>query len=103
FPRYACRVLYVAIADTSKQLVETASRKKKVERLARLLAELARDERAIAARHLSGEVAYKLGIGYATVGELHGQITPAPAAKLTIVEVDRRVRTDARQREGRVS
>jgi DNA ligase-1 len=83
-------VLYAAIAETSKQLVETSSRKKKIERLAALLRELAPDERAIAARHLSGDVVHKLGIGYATVAELHGQIAPAPAAALTIVEVDRR-------------
>jgi DNA ligase-1 len=83
-------VLYAAIADTSKQLVETSSRKKKIERLARLLGELAPDERPIAARHLSGDVVHKLGIGYATVGELHGLITPAPAASLTVVDVDRR-------------
>jgi DNA ligase-1 len=83
-------VLYAAIAETSKALVETSSRKKKIERLARLLVELGPDERAIAARHLSGEVSHKLGIGYATVGELHGQISPAATAALTIVEVDRR-------------
>ncbi len=83
-------MLYAAIAETSKQLVETSSRKKKVERLARLLGELAPDERAIAARHLSGEVVHKLGIGYATVGELHGQIAPAPVSSLSVVEVDRR-------------
>jgi DNA ligase-1 len=83
-------VLYEAIAQTSQQLVETSSRKKKVELLARLLGELAPDERTIAARHLSGEVAYKLGIGYATVGELHGQVAPAAAASLAVTEVDRR-------------
>ncbi|TMQ04020.1 MAG: ATP-dependent DNA ligase [Deltaproteobacteria bacterium] len=83
-------MLYAAIADTSRQLVETSSRKKKMERLARLLVELAPDERPIAARHLSGDVAHKLGIGYATVAELHGQVTPAAAASLTVVDVDRR-------------
>jgi DNA ligase-1 len=83
-------VLYAAIAETSKQLVETSSKKKKVEWVAKLLRELAPDEHAITARHLSGEVAYKLGIGYATVGELRGQVPPASAASLTIVEVDRR-------------
>ena len=83
-------MLYAAIAATSQQLVETASRKKKIERLARLLGELAPDERPIAARHLAGDVVHKLGIGYAAVGELHGQIAPAAAASLTVVEVDRR-------------
>jgi ATP-dependent DNA ligase I len=83
-------VLYAAIAQTSQQLVETSSRKKKVELLAAVLGEAAPDERAIAARHLSGEVAHKLGIGHATVGELRGQIAPAAAAALAILEVDRR-------------
>jgi DNA ligase-1 len=87
---YAGYVLYAAIAQTSQQLADTSSRKKKVELLARLLAGAAADERAIAARHLSGEVAYKLGIGYATVGELRGQIAPAGEATLGVVEVDRR-------------
>src|SRR5262245_30430825 len=83
-------MLYAAIAETSKQLVETSSRKKKVELIARLLRELAPDEHAVAARHLSGEVPYKLGIGYATVGELHGQVAPAATARLAVIEVDRR-------------
>jgi DNA ligase 1 len=83
-------VLYAAIADTSKLLVETSSRKKKVELIARLLRELAPDEHAIVARHLSGEVPHKLGIGYATVGELGGQVAPSPAASLVVTDVDRR-------------
>ena len=83
-------MLYAAIAETSRQLVETSSRKQKVERLARLFGALGADEHAIAARHLSGEVGHKLGIGYATVGELRGQIAPAPAASLGVTEVDRR-------------
>jgi DNA ligase 1 len=83
-------VLYTAIAETSKLLVETSSRKKKVELLSRLLGQLAPDELAIAARHLSGEVGHKLGVGYATVGELGGQVAPAAAASLTVVDVDRR-------------
>jgi DNA ligase-1 len=83
-------VLYAAIAQTSQQLAETSSRKKKIELVARLLGELAPGEHAIAARHLAGEVGHKLGIGYATVGELRGQVAPAPAAALTVIEVDRR-------------
>ena len=83
-------MLYAAIAQTSQQLVETSSRKKKVALLARLLGELGPDEHAIAARHLSGEVGEKLGIGYATVGELRGQIAPAPEASLSVIEVARR-------------
>ncbi|HEX4416670.1 MAG TPA: ATP-dependent DNA ligase [Kofleriaceae bacterium] len=81
---------YAAIAHTSQQLVETASRKKKIELLARLLGDAAPDERAIAARHLSGELGHKLGIGYATVGELRGQVAPAAEPSLGPVEVDHR-------------
>jgi DNA ligase-1 len=87
---YACLVLYAAIAQTSQQLVETSSRKRKIELVAGLLGALAPDEHAIAARHLSGGVGHKLGIGYATVGELRGQVAPAPAASLAVIEVDRR-------------
>jgi DNA ligase-1 len=83
-------VRYAAIAETSRQLVETSSRKQKVARLAALLGQLAADERAIAARHLAGEVGHKLGIGYATVGELRGQVPPAAEPALEVVEVDRR-------------
>ena len=83
-------MLYAAIAQTRRQLVETASRKQKIERLAQLLGELAPDEHAIAARQLSGEVGHKLGIGYATVAELRGQVAPAAVAQLTVTEVDRR-------------
>ena len=83
-------MLYAAIAETSRQLVETSSRKKKVECLAKLLGQLPPDELAIAARHLSGDVTYKLGIGYATVGELRGQVAPAATAALTVADVDRR-------------
>ena len=48
------------------------------------------EERAIAARYLSGEVGRKLGVGYATVHELAGAVPPAAAASLQLVEVDRR-------------
>jgi DNA ligase-1 len=82
-------VLYAALAHTSQQLVETSSRKKKVELLAKLFADTGADEHAIVARHLSGEVGHKLGIGYATVGELRGQ-SAAAQPSLTVVEVERR-------------
>src|ERR1700760_2674261 len=87
---YARGVLYAALAHTSQQLVETSSRKKKIEWLARLFADTAADEHAIVARHLSGEGGHKLGIGYATVGELRGQVAAAGEPSLTVVEVDRR-------------
>ncbi len=63
-------------------------RKKKVGLLSRLLHELPAEERAIAARYLSGELGRKTGIGYATVGEL--RVAPATESSLSITEIDRR-------------
>jgi DNA ligase-1 len=84
-------VLFERIAQTSAEVAATPGRKKKVERIARLLREVAPGERAIAARQLSGEVGYRLGVGYATLAQLRGQVPPAEAASLTIDEVDRRL------------
>ncbi|MGN6103629.1 MAG: ATP-dependent DNA ligase [Kofleriaceae bacterium] len=78
------------VAQTSASVAQTTGRKKKVEQLAQLLRELPADERAIAARYHSGEVGHKLGIGYATVGELRGQVPPAASASLSVAEIDRR-------------
>jgi DNA ligase-1 len=83
-------VLFERITLTSAEIAATSGRKKKVELLARLLREVPAEERAIAARYLSGEVGYKLGIGYATVHELAGALPPAETASLHLVEVDRR-------------
>lgn len=83
-------MLFERLATLSTQLAATSARKKKVALLAALLPELPVDERAIAARYLSGEVGHKLGIGYATVAELRGQVPPAASASLSIAEVDRR-------------
>jgi DNA ligase-1 len=87
-------VLLEQVARTSAAVAETAGRKKKTELIAKLLAEASTnappDERAIAARYLSGEVGRKLGIGYATVGELRGAVPPAAAATLSLGDVDRR-------------
>jgi DNA ligase-1 len=84
-------VLFERLALTSAEIAATRGRKKKVELLARLLAEAGAEERAIAARHLSGETGHKTGVGYATVAELRGQVAPAASASLTLVEVDRRL------------
>lgn len=84
-------MLFERIVLTSAAIAATPGKKKKVDLIAGLLTQLAADERAIAARHLSGEVGHKLGVGYATVAELRGQIAPASTASLIIVEVERRL------------
>jgi len=81
-------VLFAELVVTSAQVAATAKRKQKVELLAALLARLAPDEHAIAARYLAGVVPQKLGVGYATIAEL--AVPPAAAAELAIVEIDRR-------------
>jgi DNA ligase-1 len=83
-------VLLEQVAQTSATVAQTAGKKRKTELIAALLAEVPADERAIAARYLAGDVGRKLGIGYATVGELRDAVPPAAVASLSLVEVDRR-------------
>ncbi len=83
-------MLLEQVAQTSAAVAQTAGRKKKTELIGELLAGAPADERAIAARYLSGDVGRKLGIGYATVGELRDRVAPAAAASLSLAEVDRR-------------
>ncbi|MBA2539599.1 MAG: ATP-dependent DNA ligase, partial [Deltaproteobacteria bacterium] len=78
------------VARTSLDIAGSASRKKKVALLAALLRHVPADERAPVARYLAGELGYKTGIGYATVGELRGSIPPAATPTLAITDVDRR-------------
>src|SRR5688572_29388820 len=84
-------VLFVEVAQTSASIAQTSARKKKVAILAELLVRVAPDERAIAARYLSGDIRHKLGIGYATVGEMRNTVPPAAAASLSLTEVDARL------------
>jgi DNA ligase 1 len=83
-------VLLERVAQTSAAVAETAGKKRKTELIAALLAEVPADERAIAARYLAGDVGRRLGIGYATAGELRDAVPPAAAATLSLGEVDRR-------------
>ncbi len=83
-------MLFVELARTSAEVAQIAGKKKKVERLATLLRGVLPDERAIAARQLSGECGHKLGIGYATVADLRSAVPPAAESALTLTEVDRR-------------
>jgi len=87
---YGDRVLFEQVARTSVEVARTSAKKKKAEHLASLLRAAPATERAICARYLSGEVGHKLGIGYATVGDLRHAVPPAPAPTLTATEVDRR-------------
>ena len=84
-------MLFERIVLASESIAATRAKKQKVELIARLLTEAAADERAVMARYLSGDVAVKLGVGYATVAELRGEAPPASAASLTISEVERRL------------
>ena len=81
-------VRFIDLVQTSAAVAATSGRNKKVELIAHRLRELAPDERAIAARYLSGQVPQKTGIGYATVGELR-DVPPAADPTLTIADVDR--------------
>jgi len=87
-------VLLEQVSSTSVAIAATSGRKKKVELLAHLLRETPADERAVAARYLSGELGHKTGIGYATVGEL--RVAPAATSSLTLTETDRRFAAIAR-------
>lgn len=81
-------MLFEQVARTSVAIAQASARKKKVALLAELLAQTPAAERAICARYLSGEVGYKLGIGYATVHEM--RVPPAQTASLTLTDVDAR-------------
>lgn len=79
-------MLFARLADTSVKLAATRGRIKKVQLLVELIEQLAPEERAIAARFMSGIVPQKIGVGYATVGALH--VPPAGEPSVTIREVD---------------
>jgi DNA ligase-1 len=83
-------VLLEQIARTRAAVAEASARKQKVARLAEALAAAPAGERALAARYLAGEVGRKLGLGYAAVSELRGQVAPAAAATLSLTKVDQR-------------
>ena len=84
-------MLFVEVAQTSAAIAQTSARKKKVALLSALLTKVPADERAIAARYLSGDTGHKLGIGYATVHEMRTAVPPAPTAAVTLTEVDARL------------
>ncbi|MFN0251082.1 MAG: ATP-dependent DNA ligase [Kofleriaceae bacterium] len=85
-------MLFARVAQTSAEVARTSGRKKKTELIAQLLRDVPVDERAICARHLSGEVGHKLGIGYVTVFSMKDTVAPVAddAASLTLADVDKR-------------
>jgi len=81
-------MLLAELAETSRQVAATPSRREKVERLAALLRRLEPEEAAIGIAFLSGSVRQgRLGVGYAMLEE-----SAAPAAErpqLSLADVDR--------------
>lgn len=78
---------YVELATTRAEVAAHRGRKAKVARLAALLTAAAPDERAVIARHLSGELGHTLGAGYAAVSALRGAAAAAEPS-LTVGEVE---------------
>jgi len=83
-------VLLADVAATSAAVAQTRGRKKKTELLAALLRTAPVTERALVARYLSGETGHKLGVGYATIGELHRSVPPSTGPRLHLAELDAR-------------
>src|SRR5438105_2062196 len=79
-------MLLEELAATSDAVASISARGAKVERLAACIRRLPPDEVAIGVPYLSGELRQRqIGIGYASLRELPG---PAPAASLTLTDVD---------------
>jgi DNA ligase 1 len=91
-------VLLGQLVETSDHVAQTAGRIRKIELLASCLRQLERDDRAIGARYLAGQLPQKTNVGFATVYEVMAEATPAVAPWLTLGEVDRRFTTIAQQR-----
>ncbi len=82
--------LLAAVVSASSEVASTTSRSRKIVILAELLAELDRDELAVAVALLSGHPRQgRVGIGYRTVYGLQAQ--PASEPSLTIGDVDRAI------------
>lgn len=84
-------MLFEQVALTSQAVAATKGRKAKVAAIATLLKQLGPGERGLAARYLGGEIGHKLGVGYATVGDLHRTVVPAGVASLAIRDIDARL------------
>lgn len=81
-------MLLSALADLSRSLAHTSSRRAKVDLLAGLLREASPDDVAIAVSYLSGELRQgRIGLGWASM-QVAMPETPASQATLTLAEVD---------------
>src|SRR5687767_3462726 len=77
------------LVETSLAVVGVRARSKKVALIAELLRQLSPSETAVTVSYLSGELPQgRVGLGYAAVFGV--QAPPAPAASLTLSEVDAR-------------
>jgi DNA ligase-1 len=82
--------LLAELARTSQRVAATPARLAKVHELAALLKILEPDEIAVAVNYLSGEIPQgKIGIGYATLRA--AAAASAPAASLSVADVDRQL------------
>ncbi len=78
---------FAVVVAASDSLRTTRSRKKKVGMLVEALTAIEQDEQAIAVAYLAGEPRQdRLGVGWATLAAV--DVAPAPAAGLTLTEVD---------------
>ena len=90
-------MLLAQVVDASLKVAGTSKRLIKIELLADLLKQLTPEEVSIAVPYLSGATKQgKIGIGYASIRD--ASVSPAPAANLEIVEVDRAFDAIARRR-----
>src|SRR5689334_15534285 len=92
-PTIARMTLFVALAETSQRVGASSGRLAKIRELAALLAQLRAEEIAIAVHYLSGEMPQgRIGIGPAAVTRA-AATEPAPAATLSVTDVDERLKS----------
>src|SRR5438105_11436300 len=81
-------MLLARVVETSRRIAETSKRLEKIDLLAGLLRQLHDEEIEIVVSFLSARTRQgRMGIGYATIRDSTG--SPADAASLEIIEVDR--------------
>lgn len=77
------------LAAASREVAGRSGRLEKIARLARVLAQLTPEERALGAAWLAGDLARgRIGIGYAAVRDALAGAAPAAAPALTVAEAD---------------
>jgi DNA ligase 1 len=81
-----------AVVETWRAVVATDSRSAKIARIAAGLHSVERAEIELAVHYLAGELPQgKLGVGYGSLQEAVGSVAAAPAATLTLSDVDQRL------------